>query len=266
VLGGLNAAGRSKKIVCAVALAVFLAPLSPAPAREPEVIADVVEAAIDGVVSLSVKRALPASAKKQPESSNPSDEFFEKFFQNRGGRADRNPPVIGSGFILDPDGLILTANGIMADAEQVMVTLRDGTQAEAEILGSDRDNDLALLKIKPPKPVKFLKLGDSRTLRLGTRVIAIGNPYNFGGTVTAGIVSGLHRDVRNAAFHDFIQIDAVLNRGSAGGPLLNLDGEVIGVNSSIYSTSGAWMGIGFAVPSNKVAEVVKQLREAAPRK
>lgn len=265
-MGAPNALERSRKVVCAVALAVLLAPLSPAPARESDVIADVVEAAIDSVVALSIKRPLPASAKKLPESSNSSDEFFEQFFQRRTAGNDRNPPVAGSGFIVDSDGLIVTADSIMTDAEQVTVTLRDGMQVEAEIVGRDRESDLALLKIKSPKPVKFLKMGDSGKLRLGTRVIAIGNPYSFGGTVTAGIVSGLHRDVRGATFHDFIQIDAVLNRGSAGGPLLNLDGEVIGVNSSIYSTSGAWMGIGFAVPSNKAAAVIAQLREAAARK
>jgi len=262
----LNVLERSQKVLCAVALAVLLAPLSPAPAREPEVIADVVESAIDAVVSLAVKRSLPASSKKLSESSNASDEFFEKFFQSRAGGGDRNPPVAGSGFIVDSDGLVLTADSIMADAERVTVIMRDGTQVEAEIVGRDRESDLALLKIKLPKQVKVVKMGDSGKLRLGTRVIAIGNPYSFGGTVTAGIVSGLHRDVRGTAFHDFIQIDAALNRGSAGGPLLNLDGEVIGVNSSIYSASGGWMGIGFAVPSNKAVAVISQLREAVARK
>ena len=252
--------------MCAVALAVLLAPLSPAPAREPEVIADVVEAAIDSVVALAVKRSLPANPKGLPESLNRSDEFFEQYFKRQATGGNRNTPVAGSGFVVDSDGLIVTADSITADAEQVTVTLRDGMQVEAEVVGRDRESDLALVKIKLPKPVKVLKMGDSGKLRLGARVIAIGTPYSFGGTVTAGIVSELHRDLRGAAFRDFIQIDAVLNRGSAGGPLLNIEGEMIGVNSAIYSTSGAWMGIGFAMPSNKVVAVIAQLPEAATRK
>ena len=265
-MGVLNAAECSRKIACAVALAGLLASFLPAAAREPEVIADIVEAAIDSVVALAVKRHVPDVAKKLPEAPDSSyDEFFAQFWRNRGNVA-RERPVAGSGFVVDSSGLLVTADSILADAEQITVTFRDGMQVEAEVIGRDHDSDLALLKIKPSKPVKSLKMGDSGKLRLGTRVIAIGNPYSLGGTVTSGIVSGLHRDVRGAAFHDFIQIDAALNRGSAGGPLLNFDGEVIGVNSSIFSMSGAWMGIGFAVPSNKAATVIAQLREAAARK
>jgi serine protease Do len=139
--------------------------------------------------------------------------------------------------------------------------LNDGTTLKAELVGRDTKSDLALLKVKPDKPLKAVKFGDSDKLRLGEWVIAIGNPFSLGGTVTAGIISARHRDIQSGPYDNYIQTDAAINRGNSGGPLFNLNGDVIGVNTAIISPSGGSIGIGFAIPSNTAVPVVNQLRE-----
>jgi len=168
---------------------------------------------------------------------------------------------LGSGFIIDPSGLIVTNNHVIADADEVNVILNDGTTMKATIVGRDTKTDLALLKVNSDKPLKAVKFGDSDKLRLGEWVIAIGNPFSLGGTVTAGIVSARNRDINSGPYDNYIQTDAAINRGNSGGPLFNLNGEVIGVNTAIISPSGGSIGIGFAVPSKTVVPVIDQLRE-----
>ena len=155
----------------------------------------------------------------------------------------------------------MTNNHVIADADEINVIMNDGTKIKAELVGVDKKTDLAVLKFKPVKPLIAVKFGDSDKLRLGEWVIAIGNPFSLGGTVTAGIVSARNRDINSGPYDSYIQTDAAINRGNSGGPLFNLDGEVIGVNTLIISPSGGSIGIGFAVPSKTVAGVVDQLRQ-----
>ena len=261
----------------AIAWPVFA---GPAQARGPEAIADVAEQVIDAVVNVSTKQSVDLSSSTMPQlpPGSPFEEFFEEFFKNRRGQGGKNgkngqqgqnqtPSVprrvnsLGSGFIIDPSGLVVTNNHVIADADEVNVILNDGTNLKATIVGRDTKTDLALLKVNPDKPLKAVKFGDSDKLRLGEWVIAIGNPFSLGGTVTAGIVSARNRDINSGPYDNYIQTDAAINRGNSGGPLFNLNGEVIGVNTAIISPSGGSIGIGFAVPSKTVVPVIDQLRE-----
>ncbi len=252
-----------------------LAASVPAQARGPEGIADVAEKVIDAVVNISTTQNVQAKgdgnrqAIPQLPPGSPFEEFFEDFFKNRrgpGGDKGASPRAhkvnsLGSGFIISPDGYVVTNNHVIADADEINVILNDGSKARADIVGVDKKTDLALLKFKPEKPLTAVKFGDSDALRLGEWVIAIGNPFSLGGTVTAGIVSARNRDINSGPYDSYIQTDAAINRGNSGGPLFNLNGEVVGVNTAIISPSGGSIGIGFAVPSKTVAAVVDQLRE-----
>ncbi|HVZ54800.1 MAG TPA: Do family serine endopeptidase [Pseudolabrys sp.] len=258
----------------AIAWPVFTAP---AQARGPEGIADVAEQVIDAVVNVSTKQSVDMSSNAMPQlpPGSPFEEFFEEFFKNRRGQNGKNgqqgenqtPSVprrvnsLGSGFIIDPSGLVVTNNHVIADADEVNVILNDGTNLKATIVGRDTKTDLALLKVNADHPLKSVKFGDSDKLRLGEWVIAIGNPFSLGGTVTAGIVSARNRDIQSGPYDNYIQTDAAINRGNSGGPLFNLNGEVIGVNTAIISPSGGSIGIGFAVPSKVVATVTSQLQQ-----
>jgi serine protease Do len=251
----------------------------PALARGPDGIADVAEKVIDAVVNISTSQTVEAKgspggegrgATPQLPPGSPFEEFFDDFFKNhRGGPGgprggDLQPHKtnsLGSGFIIDTSGIVVTNNHVIADADEINVILNDGTKIKAELVGVDKKTDLAVLKFKPVKPLVAVKFGDSDRLRLGEWVIAIGNPFSLGGTVTAGIVSARNRDIASGPYDNYIQTDAAINRGNSGGPLFNLDGEVIGVNTLIISPTGGSIGIGFAVPSKTVAGVVDQLRQ-----
>jgi serine protease Do len=247
----------------------------PAQARGPDGIADVAEKVIDAVVNISTSQTVDAKlgegrgATPQLPPGSPFEEFFDDFFKNRrGGQGPRGGDSqphktnsLGSGFIIDASGIVVTNNHVIADADEINVIMNDGTKIKAEIVGIDKKTDLAVLKFKPPKPLVAVKFGDSDKLRLGEWVIAIGNPFSLGGTVTAGIVSARNRDIATGPYDNFIQTDAAINRGNSGGPLFNLDGEVVGVNTLIISPTGGSIGIGFAVPSKIVAGVVDQLRQ-----
>jgi serine protease Do len=255
--------------------------LTPAPAlaRGPDGIADVAEKVIDAVVNISTSQTVEAKngpgaegrgAMPQLPPGSPFEEFFDDFFKNRRGGpggskgGDLQPHKtnsLGSGFIVDTSGIVVTNNHVIADADEINVIMNDGTKIKAELVGVDKKTDLAVLKFKPPKPLIAVKFGDSDKLRLGEWVIAIGNPFSLGGTVTAGIVSARNRDIASGPYDNYIQTDAAINRGNSGGPLFNLDGEVIGVNTLIISPTGGSIGIGFAVPSKTVASVVEQLRQ-----
>src|SRR5215470_18393159 len=260
-------------MAAAVALTVAI-PLvtAPAQARGPDNIADVAEKVINAVVNVSTSQSVENRNSATPAPSlppgSPFEEFFDEFFKNRRGPQGDNRPntprrqnSLGSGFIIDPSGIVVTNNHVISEADEVTVILNDGTRLKAEILGRDTKVDLALLRVKPEKPLTAVQFGDSDKLRLGEWVVAIGNPFSLGGTVTAGIVSARNRDINSGPYDNYIQTDAAINRGNSGGPLFNLEGEVIGVNTLIISPSGGSIGIGFAVPSKTVAGVVDQLQK-----
>ena len=267
---------RLRPVLTAICLGAAGALVSaPAFARGPEGIADVAEKVIDAVVNISTSQTVEAKggggdghgAMPQLPPGSPFEEFFDDFFKNRrGGKGggDLMPHKtnsLGSGFIIDTSGIVVTNNHVIADADEINVVMNDGTKIKADIVGVDKKTDLAVLKFKPPRPLTAVKFGDSDKLRLGDWVIAIGNPFSLGGTVTAGIVSAKNRDISSGPYDSYIQTDAAINRGNSGGPLFDLDGEVIGVNTLIISPSGGSIGIGFAVPSKTVASVVSQLQQ-----
>ncbi|MEX0841357.1 MAG: Do family serine endopeptidase [Xanthobacteraceae bacterium] len=265
-----NARRLARAAVAALAVAAVALPfmLSSAAARGPEAIADVAEKVIDAVVNISTTQAIDAKSGPVPQlpPGSPFEDFFDEFFKNRRGQGDQNRErgprrvsSLGSGFVIDAAGVVVTNSHVIADADEVHVILNDGTKLKAEIVGRDPKVDLAVLKVKPEKPLKAVTFGDSDKLRIGEWVIAIGNPFMLGGTVTAGIVSARNRDINTGPYDDYIQTDAAINRGNSGGPLFNLDGEVVGVNTAIISPSGGSIGIGFAVPSRSVVAIVDQL-------
>ena len=201
----------------------------------------------------------------------PFDEFLRKFFEQQQGRGSRSPHAapsnqkvisLGSGFIVDPTGYIVTNNHVVGDAEKVTVTFADDSQHPAKIIGKDQKSDLALLKIEAPKPLPFVKFGDSDQAKVGDWVIAVGNPFGLGGTVTKGIVSARGRPIADSSYVDFLQIDASINRGNSGGPTFNMAGEVIGINTAIFSPNGGSVGIGFAIPSNSAKNVIESLKNS----
>ena len=263
----------------AIAAAVLALPTiaTPTLARGPENIADVAEKVIDSVVNISTSQKVQQSSSRggaqptpQLPPGSPFEEFFEEFFKNRRGqggddqtpnRSPRRVNSLGSGFIVDAAGVVITNNHVIAEADEITVILTDGTRLKADVVGRDAKTDLAVLRVKPTKPLKAVKFGDSDKVRLGEWVIAIGNPFSLGGSVTAGIVSARNRDINSGPYDDYIQTDAAINRGNSGGPLFNLDGDVIGVNTAIISPSGGSIGIGFAVPSKVVQTVTGQLQQ-----
>ncbi|HKU64162.1 MAG TPA: Do family serine endopeptidase, partial [Rhizomicrobium sp.] len=173
----------------------------------------------------------------------------------------RHVTSLGSGFIIDPSGYVVTNNHVIEDSDQITVSLQDGTSMPARVVGRDPKTDLALLKVTPKKSLPSAHFGDSDHARIGDWVVAIGDPFGIGSTVTAGIVSARNRNINSGDYDDFIQTDAPINRGNSGGPLFDTDGNVIGINSQIYTPSGGSVGIGFAIPSNLARQVVNQLRQ-----
>jgi serine protease Do len=277
----LARSARAPAFAAATAAAIAFMP-SLASARGPDNIADVAEAVIDAVVNISTSQTVTAGGPPRPETrpgpegrntpqvppGSPFEEFFEEFFKNRRGpggdpkteRSPRRVNSLGSGFVIDPSGIVVTNNHVIADADEINVVFNDGSKLKAELIGKDSKTDLALLRVKPDKPLKAVKFGNSEKLRLGEWVIAIGNPFSLGGSVTAGIVSARNRDINSGPYDNYIQTDAAINRGNSGGPLFNLDGEVVGINTAIISPSGGSIGIGFAVPSATAVAVLDQLR------
>lgn len=227
--------------------------------------ADLSEKLLPAVVNISSthKSIQPQDFPEMPHfpQGSPFEDFFEEFMDKRGEGAPMTPPAsLGSGFIVDADqGLIVTNNHVVKDADEVRVTLHDDTSLPAEIIARDEKIDLALLKVKTDKKLTAVQFGDSEKLRVGDWILAIGNPFGLGGTVTAGIVSARQRDIQSGPYDDFIQTDASINRGNSGGPMFNLQGEVIGINTAIFSPSGGSVGIGFAIPSALAKSVVDQL-------
>jgi serine protease Do len=239
-------------------------------ARGPDSIADVAEKVIDAVVNISTSQKVESRNTPMPQLPNDPqlDELFRDFFNRRGQneppnreRGPRRVNSLGSGFVIDASGIVVTNNHVISEADEITVIFNDGSRLKAEIIGKDQKTDIALLRVKPDKPLKAVKFGDSDRLRLGDWVIAIGNPFSLGGTVTAGIVSARNRDINSGPYDNYIQTDAAINRGNSGGPLFNLDGEVVGINTAIISPSGGSIGIGFAVPSKTATPVIDQLKQ-----
>ena len=179
---------------------------------------------------------------------SPFEEFFRQFREQQ--PTPRPVTALGSGFIIDPSGLVATNNHVVADADEIQVTLHDDTVLQAELVGADPLTDLALLRVKTDKPLPAARFGNSNALRIGDWVMAIGNPFGLGGTVTTGILSARARDINQGPYDEFLQTDASINRGNSGGPLFNMAGEVVGINTAIFSPTGGSIGIGFAVPSS----------------
>jgi serine protease Do len=240
------------------------------PAASP--VADLVERVSPAVVTVYTTQVMPETDGQNggvpfdlPEGS-PFEEFFKRFGIPEGipGMPGGEPMPrqgLGSGFVLDADGYIITNHHVVDGASEVKVRFSDQVDHEAKVIGTDPQTDLALLKIEANEALPNLTLGDSDQIRVGEDVVAVGNPFGLGGTVTRGIVSAVGRDINAGPYVDFIQTDAAINRGNSGGPLFDMEGNVIGVNSAIYSPSGGNVGVGFAIPSNIVKDVVAQLRD-----
>ena len=263
-----------------VASALLAAGLSQAEAGErPESFADLAEQVSPAVVGVEIARAAgPDHSNRSPFApGSPYREFFERYFgdlptphpqgwQPNSDRAHGMPgrQGLGSGFIVDEKGYVVTNNHVIADAETIHVTLDDGRRLEATLIGRDPRTDLALLKVESATPLPHVAFGGSDEVRVGDWVMAVGNPFGFGGTVTVGVVSAQGREMngRNGgALVDFIQIDAPINRGNSGGPTFNLEGEVIGINTAIFSPNGGNVGIGFAIPADQAEAVIADLRD-----
>lgn len=247
-------------------LALFVMPAIGLARGAPESFADLAERLGPSVVNISTTQNVGDGMEGlqlpfppgSPQTEERFKEFMERFRQGRPRRATS----LGSGFIIDKSGLVVTNNHVISEADEIAVIMQNGDRFEAEVVGRDAKTDLAVLRVKTDK-LEFpaVEWGDSRKARVGDWVLAIGNPFGFGGTVTAGIISARKRDINAGPYDDFIQTDASINRGNSGGPLFNLDGEVIGINTAIISPDGGSVGIGFAVPSALAKTVIDQLVE-----
>ncbi len=267
-----------RRAASAAALMLLLIAAPPSRADPPdqtpfsEVFAQLAAKLVGVVVNISTTQVTPAAPSKgapegqqQPAPGSPLDEFFRDFFGEKGAPGGPNAPApritsLGSGFIIDPSGLIVTNNHVIANAEQITVTLSDDTTLQAKVVGRDSVTDLALLKVEPKAPLTAASWGDSGKAAVGDWVLAIGNPFGLGGTVTSGIISAIARDIHAGPYDDFLQTDASINRGNSGGPMFNLAGEVIGINTAIFSPSGGSIGIGFAIPAAFARPIIDQLK------
>ncbi len=278
VIGALAAGGLTFGVAPAVAAETRTAAMAPAAG-----FADLAERLLPAVVNVATTQLIQPDRtpgghgpgdqapgrQREPDMpqfppGSPFEQFFKQFFDHQGGGSDEAPrrmQSLGSGFIIDPAGYVVTNNHVIEGADEIHVTLHDNRKFKAKVVGRDEKTDIALLKIDSPKPLPFVKFGNSDTARVGDWIIAIGNPFGLGGSVTAGIVSARARDINAGPYDDFIQTDASINRGNSGGPMFNLQGEVIGINTAIYSPSGGSIGIGFAIPSALARTVVEQLRK-----
>ena len=269
--------------------ALFIA-LAPAAAKGPDSLADLSAQVSDAVVNISATQSNDGGGKPHRGGDHggdhgdipglppgmgpgtPFDDLFEEFFRRRGGQGSgpggqgmpdmprqRKSSSLGSGFVIDPAGIVITNNHVIDGANEVQVIFNDGQKLKAEIIGKDQKVDVAVLRVKPEKPLKAVKFGDSGKIRVGDWVMAVGNPFGLGGTVTVGILSARNRNINSGPYDDYLQTDASINKGNSGGPLFSMSGEVVGVNTAILSPSGGSVGIGFASPSSIVKPIVDQL-------
>ena len=225
--------------------------------------ADLAESVSPAVVNISTTARVKGGMQMpQFPPGSPFEDFFKEFFDRQGeGQPERKVRSLGSGFVIDEDGIVITNNHVIDEAEEIMVIFSNGEEIPAKLVGSDPKTDIAVLKVETDKKLPAVEWGDSDAARVGDWVVAIGNPLGLGGTVTAGIISARNRDIRAGPYDDFIQTDAPINRGNSGGPLFTMDGKVIGVNTAILSPNGGSIGIGFAVPETLAKPVVDQILE-----
>ena len=237
-------------------LCTFVPLAAPAWADGPGSFAPLVKRVQPAVVSIRVTQTVAV----QDPFANMPPEFQQLFRQHFRARKEQKQGA-GSGFIIDPSGVIVTNNHVIEHADQISVAMADGTELTAKVIGADELTDVAVIKVDAPAPLPFVPWGDSRTLEVGDWVVAAGNPFGLGGSIVAGIVSARGRDIGAGPFDDFIQIDAPINPGNSGGPVFNTDGRVVGMDTAIASPTGASVGIGFAIPSEIISRVVNDLRE-----
>jgi serine protease Do len=263
----------------ALAIAPLSAPLAQtapiAPAQQiaptpfpdaPESFADLVERVMPAVVNIQAATTAEVDERFMPQlpPGTPFEDLFEEFFNRRGETMPRMPRrsnSLGSGFVIDPSGIIVTNNHVIGDADEIEVVFADGETFDAEVIGTDAAIDLAVLKIESDVELPYVPFGDSEEMRIGDWVVAIGNPFGLGGSVSAGIVSARARDIASGPYDNYIQTDAAINRGNSGGPLFNMRGEVVGINTAILSPTGGSVGIGFSIPTSTALPVIEQLRE-----
>jgi serine protease Do len=268
---GCRGATRAALLIALLIVAVPSRADPPETTPFSEVFAQLAARLLAVVVNISTTQANVASVPKNapdgqaPVPGSPLDQFFHDFFGENGAPGGPNglaPPAasLGSGFIVDPSGLIVTNNHVIANAEQITVTLSDNTTLQAKVVGRDSVSDLALLKVDAKTPLPAAAWGDSTKTRVGDWVLAIGNPFGLGGTVTSGIISATARDIHSGPYDDYLQTDASINRGNSGGPMFDLAGQVIGINTAIFSPSGGSIGIGFAIPSAFARPIIDQLK------
>lgn len=253
-------------LMLAFASAIVLA--APVQARGPVSVAPIAEKLVDAVVNISTSQSVKGpdgKALPRVPDGSPFEDLFKDFFDKRKGNQGgaRKVSSLGSGFVIDgKEGLIVTNNHVIEDADEITVVFRDGSELKVDkVLGRDKKTDLALLKVTPDKPLKEVKFGSSEKIRVGDWVMAVGNPFGLGGSVSVGIISAKQRDIQSGLYDDYLQTDAAINKGNSGGPLFNMDGEVIGVNTAIISPTGGSIGIGFSVPSDLAVVVLDQLQK-----
>jgi len=254
--------------VAALGFGMVAASGIPAAAQQtgPRSVADLAEGLLGSVVNISTSQRVEGRRRRAPtpegDEDVPFQEFFDEFFERDEGRPDpRRVQSLGSGFVVSADGVVVTNNHVIRDADEVIVNFADGRKLTAEVIGRDPKTDIAVLKVEPDAPLDPLDFAPSERLRIGDWVMAIGNPFGLGGTVTVGIISARNRNLRSGPYDDFLQTDAAINRGNSGGPLFDMDGNVVGINTAIISPTGGSIGIGFAIPSEIATRVIDQLVE-----
>jgi serine protease Do len=234
-------------------------------AKGPESVAPLAAQLSPAVVNIGTSRMIGGGGQPFPEApeGSPLNEMFDDLNPNQGQgpEAMQEARSLGSGFIISADGLVVTNNHVVEGADQILVFLNDGTRLEAKLVGADTKADLAVLKVETDRDLPFVEFGDSDQAEVGDWVLAIGNPFGLGGSVSLGIVSARNRDIQSGPYDDFIQTDAAINQGNSGGPLFDMDGKVVGINTAIIARGGSSLGIGFAVPVNLARPVVEQLAE-----
>ena len=230
----------------------------------PRSVADLAERLLGSVVNISTSQRVEArrsSPVPEGEDDVPFQEFFDEFFDDENRPDPRRVQSLGSGFVISADGVVITNNHVIKDADEVIVNFSNGDKLAAEVVGRDPKTDLAVLRVAPDEPLQPVKFAPSDPLRIGDWVMAIGNPFGLGGTVTVGIISARNRNLQSGPYDDFLQTDAAINRGNSGGPLFDMNGDVVGINTAIISPSGGSIGIGFAIPSEIAQKVIHQLLE-----
>ncbi|CAM5764790.1 serine protease [Labrys miyagiensis] len=270
---------RSGAVALAALLAASPAALFAPPAfaaAGPPSVADLSEQLIDSVVNISTSQTITADnnndddedAPQQPmpklPPGSPFEDFFNQFFNKDGKGAPPRPrktEALGSGFVIDSSGIIVTNNHVIDGADDIEVNFNDGSKLKAKLLGRDKKVDVAVLKVDPPKPLKAVKFADSDKVRVGDWAMAIGNPFGLSSTVTLGIISARNRDINSGPYDNYLQTDAAINKGNSGGPLFDMNGDVIGINTAIISPTGGSIGLGFSVPAATVQPVIDQLEK-----